>query len=113
MSVVQLTTSRRGDAHDSARMRTVRDLTECLPRLSVINEDLRVRAHTSELIAGRCVAHVLDELRVRLDALPQFVQCSRRTSRSVWCVPFRTCTGPLGGAVRWLPNTHRAEDHSP
>lgn len=68
-SILPLAPCKAGRAYDAARMRAIGDLTERLPRLPVVDEDLRVGPDAGELVAGRRVAHVLDELRVCLDAL--------------------------------------------
>ena len=49
--------------YDAARMRRA-EVTEDVALLPVIQEDLPIRAHTREMVAGRRVSYVLHKLRM-------------------------------------------------
>ena len=50
-------------------MRAVRNLAEGVAGLTIVDEDLVIRAHAGEVVARRRVSYILNELRVRLDSL--------------------------------------------
>lgn len=77
-AILCIATLRRGillaywnSTHDGTDMRRVRDFSDSIAGLSVVDEDLGIRANASEVVARRRVPNVLYKLRVGLDGLWQ------------------------------------------
>ena len=72
--------------YDAAFMWTIREFRESITSFSIIQEDLRVRSNTGELVSGGCILHVLNKLCMRFDRLETDFRHSepRRQARGNW-----------------------------
>lgn len=67
-------TPERTEAYDRTSVSVLGELGDGIARLAVINEDLRVRADTGEMVSGWRIADILHEFRVRFYCLFKWVR---------------------------------------